>query len=347
MKEITGKNAPEQPKKKRPKMDPQKKDKLVTKIIMIVIGVILIAFVIKNAIPEKTDTPNGSDTSSGSYSEQQQQTPQTPDTSGTPSANPGQTNSDITPDTNANTGENTFGDYAGTVYYVIEPGTEHARTAHMFVPAAYKAQPITGGVQLLQAEADPNVDGTEPMTFIWQHTSWMDRTIQNGVYDLIAEAGATGFKTYKYELTDQYQTCDLDGNPQPVYIVSLTKIYEDPEVSENSEEPQHVAYVILGKASDSDRYFMGIVDDFVTESLYTQRYPDLSTLSRAIFPEYNGHPDANGKTIPDSGTTNQNSGDASENTDTNPDETGANSETPPPNGAVNDDTNANTDTSNP
>ncbi len=281
--------------KKWDEMPPEKKEQTKTRIITGVLVVIIAILVIRQLLPEKpAQTPDT--------------TPSQEETQ-TPEEQPGQpveeqntdifNRADIQPDANPDRqspGDN-YTDSAGTAYFVIEPGEEHNKIAHMYVPPAYKAQPITGGVQLLLADLDPMVDGTEPVLFTWNRNGWYHTMFERDYYDMVAEEGVEGFTKFDYTKVDQYMTCGLDGEPWPVYIIHMDKFYDDAEEMEN---PYYTAeYIILGIPSKTDRYFVGTADNYAVQSLFTTRYPDIQSLARAIFPEYNGHPDAGGKTLPE------------------------------------------------
>ena len=299
MKDLNKPDAPKKPKtgwrKKWDEMSPEKKDQVKTKAIGGILVAIIAVFLIRQFLPSAPATP---------------QQPDQPDqTQETQAPEPGQiteqtdedifNRANIQPDKNPDQqGQNdNYEDTGGTSYYIVEPGEEHNRIAHMYVPASYKANPVTGGVQILMADKDPAVTGTEPLLFHWTRQGWYHYVFDNGYYDMIADGGATGFKKYDYTLVDKYMTCDLNGNPCAVYIVHLDKLSEDEEYAEFQDYTAE--YIILDKPNEADRYFVGTADNYAVQELFTQRYPDIQSLARAIYPEYNGHPDAGGKTLPE------------------------------------------------
>lgn len=269
------------------KMNPVKKDKIKTYTITSVIVAILGVYVATQFFTSgKKDNP----------APEQTQNSESTDNFYTPKPTPEQ-NINTTADSNQSPLNRTDEQIQPTEpddnYTIPDTGYTILRTfegqnaCYVYIPIGYEMCESGTAINLKPVNYSVYVDGDNPLNVTWDNISYFDELKANSFFDVLEHTSSNHLETYTYTVLDSYDYIAHEQASATVYIIEIKEIVKPSNTvntdASDIEDRTSVYYRIMVDLKSKNGSYPSITILEEDLRMLNDRYPDVTSLARAIF----------------------------------------------------------------
>lgn len=268
-------------------MDPAKRDRLstmaITAAVVTVLGIYVIATMLPGGSGGPDPVPGQTQSGPDAGATQAGQEPGGPvegsyGSGQDPLDGPGETASDPSPAGVPETDKDGYAYTGGQKMYVANLDGE--RLFEFNIPMGFMTRNSNNSTWLKPEGMDLSVQSSIPFRFSWSRPSGTDTLLESGRCDFLSGGPVDGVLEKSITAVGYYESKMLDGTVFPVVLARSVTRYDpaDEFAGEDIDE-----YLIIADVGEG-MCFTGRVEYACLSEMFSQRYPDLDALARAMIP---------------------------------------------------------------
>lgn len=285
MKDIRNNNEKKGILQKWKSLEPARRDRLstmaITAAVVLALGIYVIATMLPGQSERPDPAPGQTRTDPSAGASQPGQDPAGPiegnyGSGQDPVSGPGGTEPDPSPAGVPETDKDGYAYTGGQKMYVANLDGE--RLFEFNIPMGFMTRNSNNSTWLKPEEMDLSVQSAIPFRFSWSRPSGTDTLLETGRCDFLSGGPVDGLLEKSITAVGYYESQMLDGTVFPVVLAHSVTRYDpaDEFASDDIDE-----YLIIADV-DQGMCFVGRVEYACLSEMFSQRYPDLDALARAM-----------------------------------------------------------------